>query len=141
MSISDLPAVNALLNTASMIFLVMGYRAIRAGNRTVHKKWMLYALASSALFLISYVVYHYHVGSVPYEYRDWTRIVYFIVLVPHIIFAGVMTPFILAAVWLALREQFSSHRRLVRWVWPVWMYVSVSGVVIYLMLYQRGRLF
>ena len=141
MNVIDLPVVNAMLNGISMIFLILGYRAIRSGRQTVHKRWMISALTTSGLFLISYVIYHYHVGSVPYMYQDWTRTVYFIILVPHIIFAGIMTPFILIAVWLALREKFEKHVRLVRWVWPVWMYVSLSGIIIYLMLYQRGNLF
>jgi uncharacterized membrane protein YozB (DUF420 family) len=141
MSVTDLPGINALLNTTSMIFLILGYRAIRKDRRLLHKRWMLSALSSSALFLISYVIYHYHVGSVPYMFHDWTRSLYFIILVPHIVFAGVMTPFILIAVWLALHEKFEKHVRLVRWVWPVWMYVSVSGIIIYLMLYQHDMLF
>jgi len=97
---------------------------------------MLSALVSSACFLTSYVVYHYKVGSVPYPYHDWTRAVYFTILIPHVILAGAMTPFVFKAVWHALHDQYDRHRRLVRWVWPVWMFVSVSGVVIYLMLYK-----
>ncbi len=141
MSITDLPAINALLNGISAVLLILGYRAIHAKERHIHKKYMISALITSALFLISYVVYHYHAGSVPYRYHDWTRIVYFVILVPHIILAGVMVPFILSAVWLALHEKYEQHVRLVRWVWPVWIYVSISGILIYLMLYQRGNLF
>ena len=141
MSVNDLPALNALLNLISAIFLVLGFRAIRAGKREIHKKWMISALITSGCFLASYVIYHYQVGSVPYMYHDWTRIIYFIILVPHIIFAGIMTPFIVIAVWLALHEKFEKHARLVRWIWPVWMYVSLSGIIIYLMLYQRSNLF
>jgi uncharacterized membrane protein YozB (DUF420 family) len=96
---------------------------------------MVSALVSSAVFLICYLFYHSQVGSVPYPHHDWTRPVYFTVLIPHIILAAVMSPFILMAVWFAFREQFEKHRKIVRWLWPVWMYVSVSGVVIYLMLY------
>ena len=96
---------------------------------------MVSALISSAAFLICYLIYHAQVGSVPYPYYDWTRPVYFIILVPHIILAAIMSPFILLALWFALRNQFEKHRKIVRWLWPVWMYVSVSGVIIYLMLY------
>lgn len=96
---------------------------------------MLAALVSSGLFLISYLIYHYYVGSVPYPYHDWTRPLYFIVLIPHVILAGLMTPFIFTIVILAFRENFEKHRRLAKIVWPVWMFVSLSGVAVYLMLY------
>jgi putative membrane protein len=141
LNLSELPLVNASLNAASTVFLIFGFRAIRSGKRDIHKRWMLAALTASALFLTSYLIYHANVGSVPYPYHDWTRILYFVVLIPHVIFAGIMTPFILAAVWLALHDRFSTHVRLVRWVWPVWLYVSVSGIIIYLMLYQQANLF
>jgi len=136
MNMTDLSTLNALLNSLSAVLLFFGYRAIRKANRETHKKIMLAALGSSALFLISYLIYHYNVGSVPYPYHDWTRIVYLLILIPHIILAAVMSPFILIAVWFALRSDFERHRRIARWIWPVWMYVSVSGVTIYLMLYH-----
>ncbi len=135
MSIQNLPTINAGLNLLSTIFLLLGYLNVKRGNRDTHKKFMVSALVSSAVFLIFYLFYHSQVGSVPYPYHDWTRPVYFAVLIPHIILAAVMSPFILIAVWFALREQFEKHRKIVRWLWPVWMYVSVSGVIIYLMLY------
>ncbi len=135
MSIQDLPTINASLNLLSTIFLLLGYINVRRGNRDTHKKFMVSALVSSAVFLICYLIYHSLVGSVPYTHHDWTRPVYFTVLIPHIILAAVMSPFILIAVWFALREQFEKHRKIVRWLWPVWIYVSVSGVIIYLMLY------
>ena len=98
---------------------------------------MLAALGFSTLFLISYLYYHYQVGSVPYGRQDWTRPVYFAILIPHIVLATVMVPFILGTVWLALgRRDFRQHARLARWVWPVWIYVSVSGVAVYVMLYR-----
>lgn len=97
---------------------------------------MIAALSVSALFLISYVIYHAEVGSIPYPYHDWTRPVYFVILIPHVILAAVMVPFVLTTVWLAWREKFSTHRRLARIVWPVWFFVSISGVVIYMMLYR-----
>ncbi len=136
MSTHDLPTLNAALNFVSAMLLIAGYIQIKKGHRTTHKKIMLCALGSSLLFLTSYVIYHIQAGSVPYPYHDWTRAVYFIILIPHVILAAVMTPFIVAAVWFALHEQYDKHKRLVHWVWPVWIFVSVSGVAIYLMLYR-----
>ena len=131
-----LPTVNAILNGTAGILLLLGYIQIRKGNRDTHKKFMLTALAVSLLFLTSYVIYHIQVGSVPYPYHDWTRPVYFIILIPHVILAIVMGPFIIIAVRHALKDNIEKHKRFVRWVFPVWMYVSVTGVVIYLMLYR-----
>lgn len=136
MSVSDLPTLNAVLNLVSASLLLIGYRYIKRGERRQHKKFMISALGSSALFLTSYLIYHYHVKSVPYPHYDWTRPLYFAVLIPHVVLAAVMVPFVIAIVWLAFREKFTSHRRLARWVWPVWMFVSVSGVTVYLMLYR-----
>jgi len=136
MQIADLPALNAGLNALSSVFLILGYFAIRQGNRERHKKLMLVALTTSALFLTSYLIYHYMVGSVPYPHYDWTRPLYFAILVPHVILAAAMVPFILLVVWRAWREDFDRHKRLARWVWPVWVFVSFSGVIIYLMLYR-----
>ncbi len=131
-----LPTLNAALNTVTSIFLIRGFLAIRRRDRETHRRWMLTALTGSALFLTSYLIYHVNVGSVPYPHYDWTRPLYFAILIPHVILAGVMTPFILTGVVWALRNRFDRHRKLMRWVWPVWMFVSVSGVVIYLMLYR-----
>lgn len=136
MKITDLPTLNAILNTISTLLLVMGYLNIKQGKRDNHKKLMIGALISSVLFLISYLIYHAEVGSVPYPHFDWTRPVYFIILVPHVIMAAVMVPFILLAVWHAWQEKYEKHTKITRWIWPVWMYVSVSGVLIYLMLYR-----
>jgi uncharacterized membrane protein YozB (DUF420 family) len=131
-----LPTLNAALNTVTSILLIRGFSAIRRRDRETHRRWMLAALTGSALFLTSYLIYHVNVGSVPYPHYDWTRPLYFAILIPHVLLAGVMTPFILTGVVWALRNRFDRHRKLMRWVWPVWMFVSVSGVVIYLMLYR-----
>ena len=136
MTIKDLPTLNAALNTISAVLLLMGFIAIKRGSRQKHKSLMLSALIVSGLFLTSYLIYHAEVGSVPYPRYDWTRPLYFIILVPHIILAGLMVPFIFMAVWHALKGRYEKHRRIVRWIWPVWMYVSVSGVAVYLMLYR-----
>lgn len=137
MSYSDLPTLNAVLNLISSVLLTAGYFQIKKkNNRLLHKKTMIGALITSGLFLTSYVIYHLKVGSVPYPHYDWTRTLYFSILIPHVILAAVMTPFIAIAVGFALRGRFDRHKKLVRWVWPVWIFVSVSGVVIYLMLYR-----
>jgi uncharacterized membrane protein YozB (DUF420 family) len=132
---ANLPTLNAFLNLISVIFLTFGYLNIKRNRPETHKRFMLAALITSGLFLISYVVYHYHAGSVPYPYHDWTRPLYFAILIPHIILAALMVPFILAAVIFAFREKYDTHKKLTRFVWPVWMFVSISGIVIYLMLY------
>lgn len=130
------PTLNAILNTISAVFLVLGYMQIKKHKIDSHKILMLLALISSSLFLTTYLIYHISVGSVPYPYNDWTRPVYFSILIPHVILAAVNLPFIIIMVWHAWRENFSSHQRLARWVWPVWLFVSLSGVVVYLMLYK-----
>jgi len=136
MSLSDLPTLNAILNSISALFLILGYRYIKKGDQQSHKKMMISALIVSALFLISYVIYHYNIPSTPYPYHNWTRPVYFAILIPHIIMAALMGPFIIAAVIFALKGKFETHKKIVKWIWPVWIFVSVSGVIIYLMLYQ-----
>lgn len=127
--------LNALLNLLSACLLLLGYIQIKQRNRAKHQRFMWSALVSSTLFLISYLIYHYRAGSVPYPYHDWTRVFYFVILIPHVILAAVMVPFIIAAVYFALRGRFDKHTRITRWLWPVWMFVSVSGVVVYIMLY------
>jgi uncharacterized membrane protein YozB (DUF420 family) len=129
--------VNALLNLGAAFLLVAGWWMIRrVGDWRKHRNVMLAALAVSALFLVSYLIYHAQVGSVPYPYQDWTRTLYFAVLIPHVILAALMVPFIVVAVVQALRHRFEAHRKIVRWVWPTWLFVSLSGVAVYLMLYR-----
>jgi putative membrane protein len=127
---------NALLNTISLSLLVLGFISIKGGNRQRHQRFMMSATVTSALFLISYLVYHHHVGSVPYPHHDWTRPLYFFILIPHIVLAAAMTPLILRALWLAYREQYPRHKKLAVWLWPIWIFVSLSGVLVYLMLYH-----
>ena len=136
MTISDLPALNACLNALSALLLLKGYIEVRSHRIERHRRFMLGALASSGAFLVSYLVYHAVVGSVPYPLYDWTRILYFTILLPHVILAAVMAPFVLLLVWHAFRGNFLRHQRLARRVWPVWMFVSMSGVAVYLMLYH-----
>jgi uncharacterized membrane protein YozB (DUF420 family) len=136
MNASDLPALNAALNFISAVFLTLGFINIKKKRPDVHKKHMMAALVSSGLFFISYLIYHYRVGSVPYPHYDWTRPVYFVILIPHVVLAGLMVPFILAAVWYAFKGRFDKHTRITRRLWPVWMFVSISGIIVYLMLYR-----
>jgi putative membrane protein len=136
MHASDLPALNAILNSTSAVLLVLGYRFIRRGNRGAHRFSMLAAVAVSALFLVSYLVYHAEVGSVPFRGQGWIRPIYFTVLATHVVLAAVILPFVLAVLRRALLARFEAHRRLARWVLPVWLYVSVSGVVVFVMLYH-----
>jgi putative membrane protein len=135
-SLRYLATVNAALNLSSAAVLVFGYVNIKRGRRDRHKKFMLASVVTSALFLTSYLIYHLNVGSVPFERYDWTRPIYFAVLIPHVTFAGLMTPFILLALWHAYHNRFDRHTRITRWLWPVWIFVSISGVVVYLMLYH-----
>lgn len=135
MTVEDLPAVNAALNGVAAVFLFLGWRAIKAKRRDVHARYMVCALVASTAFLSSYLVYHYHTGSTAYEGEGFWRIVYFTILVTHVPLAGLMVPFILAAVWFAYRKRFDIHTRITKVLWPVWMYVSVTGVLIYAMLY------
>lgn len=135
MSIQDLPTLNAALNFIAAVFLVLGFLKIKKGDRAGHKKMMVTALISSVLFLTSYLIYHYFARSVPYPYHDWTRPLYFAILIPHIILAAVQVPFIIYIVYQAFKENFEKHKKLAKFVWYVWMFVSVTGVLIYLMLY------
>ncbi|MBS1261430.1 MAG: hypothetical protein MAG453_00751 [Calditrichaeota bacterium] len=133
--------LNAALNASSAVFLLLGYRRIRSdpARWKTHRALMLAALAFSLAFLTSYVIYHSSVGSVPYPYHDWTRALYFAVLIPHVILAVVIVPFIVVLVVAALRGRFDRHRRIARRVWPAWIFVSLSGVAVYALLYlPRG---
>jgi uncharacterized membrane protein YozB (DUF420 family) len=134
--IADLPAVNATLNATATVFLVCGYVSIRRGRRELHKKCMLGALTASALFLVSYVIYHANAGSRPFEGQGGIRLLYFAILVTHVVLAAAILPLALVTTARGLRSQFGRHVRIARWTFPIWLYVSVTGVVIYLMLYQ-----
>jgi putative membrane protein len=136
MKISDLSTLNAMLNLASAILLMTGRIEIKRWRADRHKRIMLSAMFTSMLFLVSYSIYHAIVGSVPYSRYDWTRSLYFTILVPHVILAGAIVPFIILAIYYALSQRFDKHKRLVRIVWPVWMFVSLSGIAVYLMLYR-----
>jgi uncharacterized membrane protein YozB (DUF420 family) len=135
-AVSDLPAVNATLNGLAAILLVTGYIFIKRRQQQEHQWCMLGALATSALFLISYVTYHLNVGSRPFSGQGPIRVAYFAILITHVVLAAVIVPLALITAARGLRSQFGKHVRIARWTLPLWLYVSVTGVVIYLMLYQ-----
>jgi uncharacterized membrane protein YozB (DUF420 family) len=134
-SAAQLPTVNAALNCLSAVLLCAGYLFIRAKNRDAHRRCMLAAFVCSILFLISYLVYHFQVGSVGFKGQGWIRPVYFTILISHTILATAVVPLALITLTRALQEKFDVHRQIARWTLPIWLYVSVTGVVIYLMLY------
>lgn len=136
MDVTQLPAVNATLNAASGVLLLLGYRAIRARKIDRHRKLMLSAAATSTLFLVCYLVYHAAVGSVRFTGQGPVRTVYFAILLTHTVLAAAIVPMVLRTLYLGLKRRDETHRRLARWTFPLWVYVSVTGVVIYLMLYQ-----
>jgi len=131
-----LPTLNAWLNATSAVLLVLGYAFIRSKRVSAHRLCMLLALASSTAFLISYLYYHAQVGSVRFQGQGWVRAVYFTILLTHTVLAAAIVPLALVTLVRALREQFDRHRRIARWTLPLWLYVSVTGVVIYWMLYH-----
>ncbi len=136
MTIQDLPALNAALNATSGCLLAAGYYFIKRKRIAPHRACMIAALVVSSLFLTSYLVYHAHVGSKPFPGHGPVRALYFTILITHIILAAVIVPMALVTVRRGLRMDVARHRRIARWTWPLWMYVSVTGVVIYVMLYR-----
>jgi putative membrane protein len=136
LALADLPALNAVLNATSAILLSAGYRFIRRRQITAHKRCMLTACVTSALFLMSYLTYHYYVGSMPFHGQGWVRPLYFTILISHTILAATIVPLAIITLFRAWKADFRKHARLARWTWPIWMYVSVTGVIIYVMLYQ-----
>jgi len=136
MEITDLPTVNACLNSISTLLLTAGYLFIRRGQVERHRLAMAGAFVTSCVFLTSYLIYHSQAGSVPFTKQGWVRPVYFAILISHIILAAAIVPLALVTLYHAWRERFDKHRRIARWTWPIWMYVSITGVAIYLMLYQ-----
>jgi uncharacterized membrane protein YozB (DUF420 family) len=142
MSIYDLPALNASLNGLSAIFLAMGFVFIRQKKVTAHRNCMISAFCVSIVFLICYVTYHsylavvLHRGPTRFENPLWFRPIYLTLLLTHTMLAMVIVPMILITLSRALRERFDKHKKIARWTWPLWMYVSVTGVIVYLLLYQ-----
>jgi len=134
--LSSLPAVNATLNAIAAVLLVCGYVMIRRGRIETHRKFMLAAFATSALFLASYLVYHANIGSRPFTGQGPIRAVYYTILLTHVVLAAAILPMALITLTHALRSRFERHVPIARWTLPIWLYVSVTGVVVYLMLYH-----
>jgi putative membrane protein len=133
---SVFPVVNAVLNGASALLVLSGIILIRRNRRAAHKRVMLAAVVTSSLFLISYLYYHAHVGNVHFQGQGISRPVYFTILTSHTLLAAAVVPLVLVTVTRALRGRFERHRAAARWTYPVWLYVSVTGVVIYFMVYR-----
>lgn len=136
---SIFPAINATLNGSSAVLLVSARTMIKRGRIAVHRALMLAAVGTSTLFLISYLYYHAHVGNVHFQGHGWSRPVYFSILISHTILATVIVPLVIITLSRGLRQRFDRHRAIARWTYPIWLYVSVTGVVIYLMLFHLFR--
>ncbi len=136
MKVEDLPTINACLNTLSTVFLMLGYWFIRKGRQGAHRNCMISAFVTSTVFLGCYLYYHYHTGHTTFDNPAWFRPFYLTLLATHILLAVVIVPLILSSFWFAFRRNFTRHRAVVRWAWPLWMYVSVTGVAVYLILYH-----
>jgi len=131
-----LPTVNAVLNGSAAVLLSCGYVCIRSGRRDLHRRFMIAAFCASAAFLASYLVYHAMQLHTPFTGHGPVRILYFILLISHVLLAVTVVPMALLLLWWASRRKFARHKRLARWALPVWLYVSVTGVIVYLMLYR-----
>ena len=136
MSTTDLPAVNASLNAISALLLLLGFWAIKSGRRETHRKFMIGALATSAIFLVTYLWYHAVHGSTLFLREGPIRVVYFVILISHIILAAINLPLVVLTAFRAFRGEFDRHKKIARVTWGLWMYVSVTGVLVYLMLYR-----
>lgn len=131
-----LPTVNALLNGSAGVFLALGFWFIKRKNRVAHKRSMLTAFLLSSAFLVTYLLHHAQVGSVPFQGTGAVRIVYFAFLIPHVLLATVVVPLALFTIYRGWTNRIERHRKVARWAFPIWMYVSVSGVIVYFMLYH-----
>src|ERR671937_179959 len=136
MSIHDLPAVNASLNAISGVLLVIGYALMRARRIDLHRRVMIAAFATSSLFLVSYVAYHAQVGSVRFMRQGFVRPLYFTILITHVTLAAVTLPLAVVTLSRGLKARYARHRAIARWTLPIWLYVSVTGVLVYVLLYQ-----
>jgi putative membrane protein len=136
LTIADLPALNATLNATSAVLLTIGWILIRRGQWRRHRAFMIAAFCTSVLFLVSYLTYHAHIGSKHFPGQGAIRVVYFTILLTHTVLAVVIVPLILITLSRGLSSRFDRHRAIARWTLPLWMYVSVTGVVVYVMLYQ-----
>ena len=131
---SNLSAVNAALNSVSTVFLLLGFREIKARNFAKHMRFMISAFVTSALFLVSYIVYHHFVGDTPFTGQGFIRPVYFFILITHIVLSIFVVPLVLSSFLFAFSGKFNTHRKLSKWTFPIWLYVSVTGVLVFFML-------
>lgn len=136
MTVQDLPTLNASLNFVAGMLLLSGYIAIKKNQKIIHRNFMISALLVSAAFLTSYLIYHYHVPSKKFPDIGFMKTIYLLILVPHIILAAVMVPMILKTFWHAYKQDWEKHKKIAKVTFPIWMYVSVTGVIIYFMLYH-----
>jgi putative membrane protein len=136
MSIRMLPALNAILNATSGILIIIGYVMIRRKKVAAHRACMIGAVSTSIIFLISYLIYHFNVGATRFVGTGWSRPFYFTVLISHTILAVTLVPFVIVTLRRALKGDFARHRKIARWTFPMWVYVSITGVIVYFMLYH-----
>ena len=136
MTVHDLPAVNASLNAVSGVLLLVGYAQMRARRIDLHRRVMIAAFVTSSLFLICYLVYHAQVGSVPFPRQGFVRPLYYTILITHVTLAASVPPLAIVTLTRGLKGRFPQHRRIARWTFPIWLYVSVTGVLVYVLLYQ-----
>jgi uncharacterized membrane protein YozB (DUF420 family) len=139
-TVESLPAVNATLNGIAGILLLIGFLLIRSRHIDLHRRFMLAAFAASALFLVSYLVYHAQVGSVRFTRQGFVRPLYFTILVTHVVLAAAVLPLAIVTLTRGLNGRFPAHRAIARWTLPIWLYVSVTGVLVYVLLYQPSWL-
>ena len=140
MTVHDLPAVNASLNALSGLLLLTGYVMIRTRRIQQHRRCMIAAFITSSVFLVSYIVYHAQVGSVPFTRQGFVRPMYFAILVTHVTLAAAVVPLALVTLTRGLKGRYPQHIRIARWTFPIWLYVSVTGVLVYVLLYQPNWL-
>ena len=136
MTVHDLPAVNATLNAISGILLLIGYLLIRARRIDLHRRCMIAAFATSSLFLVTYVIYHAQVGSVRFTRTGFVRPLYFSILITHVTLAAAVLPLAIVTLRRGLQARYPRHRAIARWTFPIWLYVSITGVLVYVLLYQ-----
>jgi uncharacterized membrane protein YozB (DUF420 family) len=141
LTVHDLPIVNATLNALSAILLIVGWLFIRVGRISQHRRCMVAAFATSSLFLVSYLVYHAEVGSVPFTRHGFVRPLYFSILISHVTLAASVLPLALVTLSRGLKARYDAHRKIARWTLPIWLYVSATGVLVYVLLYQPTWLF
>jgi len=136
LSVNDLPAVNATLNGVAGVLLLIGFLLIRSRRIDLHRRFMIGAFVASSLFLVSYLVYHAQVGSVRFTRQGFVRPLYFTILITHVVLAATVLPLAILTLTRGLKGRFSAHRAIARWTLPIWLYVSVTGVLVYVLLYQ-----